>query len=71
MEKFYDNLAKGTATSPISKAEALRQAQLELLHTKITQENYPKDYRLPRTEQNITLAHPYYWAPFILMGRGL
>jgi CHAT domain-containing protein/predicted negative regulator of RcsB-dependent stress response len=71
MEKFYDNLAKGTPTSPVSKAEALRQAQLALLQSKITQESYPKDYHLPRTEQNITLAHPYYWAPFILMGRGL
>ena len=71
MEQFYDNLAKGTPTSPVSKAEALRQAQLALLESKITQESYPKDYRLPPTEQNITLTHPYYWAPFILMGRGL
>lgn len=71
MEQFYDNLAKGTSTSPVSKAEALRQAQLALLESKITQESYPKDYHLPLAEQNITLAHPYYWAPFILMGRGL
>lgn len=71
MEKFYDNLAKGTSTSPVSKAEALRQAQLALLQTKITPESYPKDDHLPLTEQNIALSHPYYWAPFILMGRGL
>lgn len=32
MEHFYENLAKGTPTSPGKKAEALRQAQLALLN---------------------------------------
>lgn len=32
MEQFYQNLAKGTITSPVTKAEALRQAQLALLN---------------------------------------
>jgi CHAT domain-containing protein/predicted negative regulator of RcsB-dependent stress response len=38
-----------THYSPLTKAEALRQAQLGLLRSK-------------------QWAHPYYWAPFILMG---
>ena len=39
----------------LSKAEALRQAQLELL----------------RGSQNKEYEHPFYWAAFILMGSGL
>lgn len=38
MEQFYQNLAKGTITSPVTKAEALRQAQLALLNGKSTTE---------------------------------
>ncbi|MBL8326398.1 MAG: CHAT domain-containing protein [Rubrivivax sp.] len=57
MSGFYRRLAglpaPGGATpaagSPVSRVEALRQAQLELLRT-------------PRNE------HPFYWAPFILIG---
>lgn len=76
MEQFYKNLAKGTPQSPISKAEAMRDAQLMLLRG--------EDTPLPTTEtsdrdrenssstaQNSSLRHPFYWAPFILMGRGL
>ena len=36
MEQFYQNLAKGTITSPVTKAEALRQGQLALLNGKLT-----------------------------------
>jgi CHAT domain-containing protein len=46
MQEFYRNLLNGQ-----SKAAALRQSQLALLH-------HP-DYR-----------HPFYWAPFILIGDG-
>ncbi|MGB5959858.1 MAG: CHAT domain-containing protein [Coleofasciculaceae cyanobacterium] len=38
MERFYQNLAKGTITSPVTKAEALRQAQLALLTAKPTKQ---------------------------------
>ncbi|MDF5713265.1 MAG: CHAT domain-containing protein [Rhizonema sp. NSF051] len=53
MENFYTNLARGTTQAPITKAQALRQAQLSLL----------KDKGI--------FNHPYYWAPFILIGNGL
>jgi CHAT domain-containing protein/tetratricopeptide (TPR) repeat protein len=46
MEEFYRNLVSQKA---MTKAEALQQAQLKLLHS----ENY---------------HHPYFWAPFILIG---
>ena len=51
MGKFYHNLAAG---EQISKTEALRQAQLELL-----------------AEEDSLYRHPYYWAPFVLIGNWL
>ena len=48
MQAFYGDLRLGTST----KAEALRQAQLKLLHD-------------PR------YAHPFFWAPFIIIGNWL
>jgi CHAT domain-containing protein len=52
MSKFYDGLATAKATG-INRAEALRQAQLTLL----------KDEKLSQK-----FSHPYFWAPFILVG---
>jgi CHAT domain-containing protein len=51
MGKFYTNLSQDTQ---ISKARALRQAQLDLLASEDSQ------YR-----------HPFYWAPFVLVGNWL
>jgi CHAT domain-containing protein len=51
MTKFYNNLAND---AQISKAQALRQAQLELL-----------------SEEDSQYRHPYYWAPFVLVGNWL
>jgi CHAT domain-containing protein len=47
MEEFYKGLRNG-----LTKAEALRQAQLALM-------------------KNPKYAHPYYWAPFLLVGSWL
>ncbi|MBE9031566.1 tetratricopeptide repeat protein [filamentous cyanobacterium LEGE 11480] len=57
MQQFYQGLAQGQR-----KTAALRQAQLFML--KQTPNN-PVDAPEPN------LTHPYYWAPFILMGNGL
>ncbi len=78
MQRFYTNLAQGRFT----KAEALRQAQLSLLHGE--QSGTPTADRgivgiriNPAAIANQTTAtkpdyaHPYYWAPFILIGNGL
>ena len=51
MGKFYNNLA---ADGQVSKAGALRKAQLELL-----------------AEADSEYRHPYYWAPFVLIGNWL
>jgi CHAT domain-containing protein/tetratricopeptide (TPR) repeat protein len=71
MQQFYSNLAKGTPTSPVTKAEALRQAQLAVFRGKATVANEPQDNNLSSTAQSRAFRHPYYWAPFILMGSPL
>ena len=52
MERFYNALLSGK----YMKAEALRQAQIELSQDSTSEQ---------------TFNHPYYWAPFILIGNGL
>lgn len=74
MQQFYQNL---DGKAPITKAEALRQAQLSMLTGKQNQQGDnkrgleiipPND---PGKKVNVGYAHPYYWAPFILIGNGL
>jgi len=54
MTEFYRQFSTGT----ITKAEALRQAQLSLITDSNPENNDPR------------LKHPYYWSPFILIGNG-
>jgi CHAT domain-containing protein/tetratricopeptide (TPR) repeat protein len=59
MQDFYRDWTTG---AHVSKGEALRRAQLALLHggTDRTASATPPPY-----------AHPYYWAPFVLTGNWL
>jgi len=80
MQEFY-RLREESAGK--SKAEALRQAQLELLRGEIAIEATPminrqivhdapksdaKNHPLFKPDIKAPFAHPYYWAPFILIG---
>lgn len=74
MKLFYQKLA----TEKLSKTEALRQAQMELITGQASGEGKERasvgtvSTRTglpPDTQQN--WEHPYYWAPFILIGNGL
>ena len=75
MQVFYKKLATGKLT----KAEALRQAQQELRSGTIPKNStmarsditiqFVGDARSPSPTQNF--SHPYYWAPFVLIGNGL
>ena len=82
MQNFYTNLAQGTATTPITKATALRQAQLSLLRGKPTKTETTEqraslevrplsDSQIPTNSIAPGFSHPYYWAPFILIGNSL
>ncbi|WP_458789459.1 CHAT domain-containing protein, partial [Adonisia turfae] len=68
MQRFYENMAAGE-----TKADALRNAQLSLLGSDQAADG---DERIigPRQAEDsgaATLSHPYFWAPFILIGNGL
>ena len=78
MEEFY----RSREANKLTKGEALRQAQLKLLrgtlakqpeedlasrgilHETAQQSNAPKF----KSDPKAPYAHPYYWAPFILIG---
>lgn len=74
MNAFYTVLKSGN----ITKAEALRQAQLALIDSSRNASGQNRsslaivsiERQLPPTVQS-RLSHPYYWAPFILIGNGL
>lgn len=74
MNAFYTALQTGK----ITKAEALRQAQIALItgdYTALGEQRgsllveYVGDSLPPQVYEN--LSHPYYWSPFILIGNGL
>jgi CHAT domain-containing protein/Tfp pilus assembly protein PilF len=78
MQEFYKHLAEGK-----TKTAALREAQLDLMTGQKTEKDVPRgndaDVKLTQkpgttrapTNQPTDYRHPYYWAPFILIGNGL
>jgi CHAT domain-containing protein len=76
MSSFYKNLRTRT------KVEALRQAQLEMIRGKVSREllaqrgvggvgklGQAATAKSP-SQNSISVSHPYFWAPFILVGDG-
>jgi CHAT domain-containing protein/Tfp pilus assembly protein PilF len=71
MQEFYRRLE---SVPGMLKAEALRQAQLALLRGDISRSGGSADARgvaLPGKPSLPGFTHPYYWAPFFLMGNWL
>jgi CHAT domain-containing protein len=69
MTTFYQGLKQG-----MTKAQALQYAQKSLIDQKLS----PQTMRqragarpLIEPSQVVDSSHPYYWAPFILLGNGL
>jgi CHAT domain-containing protein len=72
MDQFYRHWVQGTAT----KAEALQQAQIALLRggtggTETPDQNKASGRIIPGQRVKPSFSHPYYWAPFILIGNSL
>ena len=74
MQRFYQKLA----TRKVTKAEALQQIQQEFIRGNLTAKDAPSRARLdpkePRDRSSpaeSNYSHPYYWAPFILIGNNL
>lgn len=66
MRRFYGELSKNPK---LSKAEALQRAQLELLRgDQRAPAGESRGFRVPAAAGTAKYSHPYYWAPFILMG---
>ncbi len=71
MNVFYTKLKQGNLT----KAEALRQAQIALINSSKNPVGKQRgdSIVIEPLASNLgdKLSHPYYWAPFILIGNGL
>jgi CHAT domain-containing protein len=76
MQQFYKQLKTGT-----TKAQAIQQVQQEFIAGKRTAQDVPGDRSdilvqpapgfVDRQASPANFAHPYYWAPFILIGNSL
>jgi len=68
MADFYKRWAGGGGK--VTKVEALRQAQLDLLLGKVTPGSGEsgRGVSMGNAEVAASFAQPYYWAPFVLMG---
>jgi CHAT domain-containing protein len=78
MASFYKNL------KTMTKVEALRQAQLQLIRGNVNSDllarrgiggvgklgETPALKSLSQDSISVSTSHPYFWAPFILVGEG-
>ncbi|MEB3291923.1 MAG: CHAT domain-containing protein, partial [Synechococcales bacterium] len=74
MQQFYQHLASGKMT----KAKAIQKVQQDLITSKLTFNDIPRSakssHRSPSSSPQTNrspYAHPYYWAPFILIGNSI
>ena len=71
MQEFYKHFKAG-----MSKAQAIQQVQQDFIQGKLAAKDVPSRASFTVMPEKVrdrptTLAHPYYWAPFILIGNNL
>ena len=55
-----------------SKADALRKAQLAMIDDSLSARiEEVRGVQRPEGSGSVSFSHPYYWAPFILIGNAL
>ena len=77
MQQFYSTLS--TDNPDITISQALRTAQQRMIDGEMSSEaissTQGRNVAVQLTEQTIprqaNYAHPYYWAPFVIIGNGL
>jgi CHAT domain-containing protein/Tfp pilus assembly protein PilF len=74
MQSFYWNLAN--TKDPITKAEALRRSQMFILTGKSQASDIQRGFKIELAQPGSSSpipdsSHPFYWAPFTLIGNGL
>ena len=76
-QELMTNFYKALQVEGNTKAEAIRQAQISLIESNRVAADSIQRFSLvsqnsaQATVINSRLSHPYYWAPFILIGNGL
>lgn len=64
MNMFYKHLKTGK-----SKSESLQMTQLEFINSRAIEISAERGIKVKgKTETRTDTTHPYYWAPFVLIG---
>ena len=76
MSDFYQQLNQaGAAGQQLTKAQAMRQVQLDFIRGQRTLNDVTERAGIriegPPQHRPQSLSHPYYWAPFVLIGNSL
>ncbi|BAU44858.1 CHAT domain-containing protein [Leptolyngbya sp. O-77] len=76
IQKFYSTLAQGTDQQPMAIAQAMQQAQLQMLrsgniHHASGGSSTAPIVPLEGISVDTRFAHPYYWSAFVIIGNGL
>ncbi len=80
MQSFYGSLAQNTADTPVTIAQAMQTAQLQMLYgstdadfgpNRSTEQDATIDVQTTASSASSRYAHPYYWSPFVIIGNGL
>ncbi|MBF2083070.1 CHAT domain-containing protein [Thermoleptolyngbya sp. C42_A2020_037] len=74
MQEFYETLAQGTEQQPMAIAQAMQQAQLQMLrsgHDASGSSSTAPIVPLEGISVDTRFAHPYYWSAFVIIGNGL